>query len=106
MPAAFAASRIEVPAGTDTFRPSMVRLTRSGIHEQILRGACPEERQRRRAQDDSRHATAGTKCTFFFLISASKSPRNFLMADTTGTAHESLSTQMVLPVMFSAISSS
>src|SRR5690348_12940203 len=48
---------------------------------------------------------AGTMCTFFFLMSASKSPRNFCIPDATGVAHESLSTQMVLPVMFSASSS-
>src|SRR5512133_3164158 len=59
-----------------------------------------------REGDVSHYATAGTRWCFFFLINASKSPRNFLMPDTTGVAHESLSTQIVLPVMFSAISSS
>src|ERR1051325_658590 len=54
----------------------------------------------------SHQATAGTRKCFFFLINASKSPRNFLSPDTTGVAHESLSTQIVLPVMLSAISSS
>src|SRR5437016_6330502 len=39
-------------------------------------------------------------------IRASNSLRNFLIPDTTGTAHESLSTQMVLPVICSAMSSS
>src|SRR6267378_4797040 len=39
-------------------------------------------------------------------ISASNSPRNLLIPETTGTAHESLSTQIVLPVICSAMSSS
>src|SRR5689334_20035833 len=51
-------------------------------------------------------ATAGTSTVRFVLMSASKSPRNFLSPDTTGVAQESLSTQIVLPVMLSAIESS
>ena len=39
-------------------------------------------------------------------ISASNSCRNFVRPDTTGVAHESLSTQMVLPLMLSEICSS
>src|SRR3982074_956117 len=39
-------------------------------------------------------------------INASNSPRTFLIPETTGTAHESLSTQIVLPVICSAMSSS
>src|ERR1700694_769085 len=38
-------------------------------------------------------------------INASNSLRNFLIPDTTGTAHESLSTQIVFPVICSAMSS-
>src|SRR6195952_5303789 len=49
---------------------------------------------------------AGTMWTLFFLMSASKSRRNFWIPDTTGVAQESLSTQIVLPVMLSAIDSS
>src|SRR5205823_14932026 len=60
-----------------------------------------------RERDRVRHqATAGTRCTVRFLINASKSDRNLLIPDTTGVAHESLSTQMVLPVMLSAIPNS
>src|SRR6185295_14367903 len=54
----------------------------------------------------SAHAKAGTGWMCFFLMSASKSARNLLMPETTGTAHESLNTQIVLPVMLSAMESS
>src|SRR6516225_9135647 len=52
------------------------------------------------------HATAGTKWCFVFLINASKSGANFLIPLETGVAHESESTQIVLPVMLSPIESS
>src|ERR1700722_9016991 len=42
----------------------------------------------------------------FCAIWASNSSRNLLMPDTTGTAQESLSTQIVLAVMLSAMSRS
>src|SRR5512141_1669884 len=43
-----------------------------------------------------------TEWTRLPWISDSNSERNFLIPETTGTAHESLSTQMVVPVMLSA----
>src|SRR5258705_530962 len=65
------------------------------------------ERDRgRRCRRWRRHATAGTGSIVRRLIRASKSARNLLMPDTTGVAQESLRTQIVLPVMLSAMLSS
>src|SRR4051812_1395638 len=49
MPAAFAASRIDVPAGTETGRPSIVRLTVCGPGEVISRYASSRWLSRMRA---------------------------------------------------------
>src|SRR5687768_15206717 len=58
---------------------------------------------RRVGGGSSHQATiAGTACTVLRVISASNSPRNFCSPETTGAAHESLNTQIVLPVMSSA----
>src|SRR5581483_7854772 len=89
---------------------AIVRYEDSGVLRRLEdRGAgrngdlAPLDRQRDHVRV-CHYATAGTRKCFFFLIRASKSARNFLMPDETGVAHESLSTQIVLPVMLSPIS--